>query len=213
MRAAAALTPWVLTTAPASPPWCWTAPDAAASPTRARASVAPPPDPPVPPPRSALPPHAPNSNPISSRCLRLLQADWLGVRGFSRNQRSQGSLPLAGRVYLQVDYSPGAPASFRPTGCNGDWWLWGILFLLWDLVLLSAEAALPVMISLCVSVSFHLSGLSGISATLGVFLGLFLFISLFPSLCIFAFLFFLESLILGMYLSLSLWVLSFCPLT
>lgn len=116
-------------------------------------------------------------------------------------------------MYRHVDYSPGAPASFRHTGCNGVWWLWGILFLLRDLVLLSAEAALPVMISLCVSVSFHLSGLSGISATLGVFLGLFLFISLFPSLCILAFLFFLESLILRMYLSLSLWVLSFCPLT
>lgn len=60
MRAAAALTPWVLTTAPASPRWCWTAPDAAASPTRARASVAASPDPPVPPLVPPLaPPHAP----------------------------------------------------------------------------------------------------------------------------------------------------------
>lgn len=42
-------------------------------------------------------------------------------------------------------------------------------------------------------------------------LSLFLFVSL--SLCIFAFLFFLEALTLGMCLSLSLGVLSFCPPT
>lgn len=42
-RAASASTPWAPITALASPHWCWTARGAAASPTRARASVTAPP--------------------------------------------------------------------------------------------------------------------------------------------------------------------------
>lgn len=96
MRAAAASTPWALITARASPRWCWTAPGAAASPTKARASVAPPPPPGsasrprrAPPPRSTTPPHAP-----FRRGAGYSQAGWPGVQRSPESEGSRGARHL-----------------------------------------------------------------------------------------------------------------------
>lgn len=67
VKAAAASTLWALTTARASPHWCWTAHGAAASPTRARVSVT------SPHPKSAPPQHhpcRPTSSPFFLLALR-----------------------------------------------------------------------------------------------------------------------------------------------